>query len=437
MTTTTPAVSQLERTITLALPVASIDVEIGARLKNLQRTVKMQGFRPGKVPLRMVEQYYGMQVRQDVLNDQLEKAFTNSVRTGNLKVAGFPRFAPANQENAAPGTDIQINATFEVYPDVTIGDLAAKTIVQSTADVVDADVDRTLETLRKQRATFAPVERAAKEGDMALIEFEGKLEGVPFDGGKAANFGVVLGEKRMVPGFEDGLVGMKTGETKTYPVTFPEDYNADNLKGKLTDFTVTLQQLSEPILPPIDTAFAKNFGIESGDVGELRAEVKNNLEREAKRRSLMTAKEQVMQSLTEAHEFTLPQTLIEMEISKMQEQAKADLKGRGMTTTDMALPRDLFVQGAERRVKLGLVVAQIIQQNDLKPDPKRVRELIEEQAQSYEDPQALVRWIYTQPERIGEVESLVLENAVVEWAMGKMKVESKKVPLFDLMGQAT
>jgi trigger factor len=435
MSVTSNQVNPLERTILLSIPVSAIDNQIGSRIKNLQRTVKMPGFRPGKVPLRMVDQYYGMQVRQEVLNDEVFKAFDERVRADSLKVAGYPRFAPVNQDAPPAGSDIQVNATFEIYPEVSVADLSKKAVEQKSADVADADIDRTIETLRKQRATFAPVDRAAAEGDMMLIDFEGKLDGVAFDGGKAANFGLVLGEKRLLPDFEAALVGVKSGGTKSFPVAFPADYQAAELQGKTAEFSVVVHQISEPQLPPVDVEFAKNFGIADGDVTKLRAEVKKNLEREAKRRSINLVKDQVMQALADAHEFVLPASLVEMEINKMQEAAKADLKARGMTTNDMELPRDLFLQGAQRRIKLGLVVAQIIQQNNLKAEPKKVRELIEEQAQSYEDPAALVKWMYTQPDRMREVEDLVLENTVVEWALERMDVTKKDVGLFELMGQ--
>ena len=424
--------SPLERNITVAVPVAQIEAEIATRLKKLARTVRMQGFRPGHVPLKMVERQYGFQVRQEVVSDAVQKTFAQAVKEQNFRVAGYPRFQPkaVEQEDQA---QLEYTATFEVYPEVVMGDIAAAKVTRPVTKVEDRDVENTLATLRKQRAKYERTERAAAEGDLVNIDFEGLIAGQPFEGNKASNFTVVLGENRMLPDFEAALAGMKAGEQKTFPITFPQDY-AEAVKGKTADFTVTVNEVAEPKLPPLDAEFARSLGVADGDVERLKREVRENMEKEVAKRVHASVKEQVIDALHAAAGFEVPKSLLAGEIERMQNAALEDLKQRGMTVTDKSLPADLFAERAGRRIKVGLLVADLVRKNGLAAKPEQVRKAIEEHAESYEQPAELVRWYYADPSRLAEVEALVMEDNVVEWAMGKMKVEDKPTDFDELMG---
>lgn len=428
---TAPKAAPLERNINLTVPAVEIESEIQSRLKRLAKTVKMQGFRPGKVPMAMVTKQYGYQVRQEVVTDSVHKSFSDAVRAQNVRVAGMPRFAPANTGQQADS--FEFTATFEVYPDVAVGSLAGQKLVRPVAEVADIDVDNTLETLRKQRATFEKVERAAVKGDFLVIDFDGTMDGVAFEGGKAENFGVVLGEKRLLPDFEAALEGVKAGESKTFDITFPADYKED-MAGKKAQFAVTVKVVNEPKLPPIDADFAKSLGVADGNISQMRTEIRHNLEREAKKRVQAKVKEQVMDALLATTAVELPRSLVGSEIARLQEGAKQDLEARGMTTKDMSLPAELFIEQAERRVKLGLILSEIVRQQSLVAKPEQVRTMIEELADSYEEPAQMVKWYYTQPERLAEVEAVVAEENVVTWCATQMEASEEKISFDKLMG---
>ena len=423
--------SPLERNITVSIPVERIEAEIATRLKKLARTVKMQGFRPGHVPIKMVERHYGFQVRQEVVTDEVQQRFADAVKDQNYRVAGYPRFQPVPAGDGA--SNVEYTATFEVYPDIVVGDLTKFEVTRPVTQVSDADVDKTIETLRKQRAKYNNVDRAARNGDLANIDFEGLIAGQPFEGNKAANFTVILGEARMLPDFESAIVGMKTGETKTFPLTFPQDYN-EALKGKTADFTVTVNQVAEADLPPLDAEFATQLGVASGDVEQLRREVRQNVETEVAKRIKGRIKEQVMDAMYTSAAFEVPRSLLENEIQRMQQQAVEDLKQRGMTQQEITLPPQLFTDRASRRIKVGLVVAELVKRNNLQARPDQVRKIIEEHAQSFEQPEQLVRWYYADPSRLAEVEALAMEDNVVEWALGQVGVVDEKMSFDDLMG---
>jgi trigger factor len=424
-------VSPLERQVKVAVPVAELEADIAARIRKLARTVKMQGFRPGKVPIKMVERHYGYQVRQEALSESVQRGFAEAVRSQNFRVAGMPRFEPVQGGTDAGAFEFQ--AVFEVYPEITVGDLGSRAVVRPLTEVAEKDVDATVETLRRQRAKYERVARGAADGDLVNIDFEGRIDGAPFDGGKGENFTVVLGEGRMLPAFESALTGLAEGDGKTFPITFPEDY-VEQLKGRTAEFTLKVNQVAEPKLPAVDAEFAKSLGVSDGDVERMRAEIRQNIEREVKKRVQARVKEQVMNGLVEAATFEVPRTLLDAEISRMQQAALADLKQRGMTTQDMELPAELFADRARHRVTLGLLVADLVRQNDLAPRPEQVRKVIEEHAESFEQPAEMVRWFYGQPERMAEVEALVMEDNVVEWSLARMKVEDKVTPFDELMG---
>ncbi len=413
--------SRLERNLIVSLAAVEVESQITSRLKQIARTAKMAGFRPGKVPFNIVANQYGFQVRQEVMSDSVQRSFAHAVKDQQLQVAGYPRFAPSNSGNSAD--KFEFTATFEVYPDVKIGTLNGKTLSRYTAEVADSDVDNTLETLRKQRATYDKTDRAAEKSDFLVIDFLGKLDGAPFKGGDAQNFGVVLGEGRMLPDFEAALIGMKSGEVKSFDLTFPADYQPE-LAGKTVQFLVTAKVVNAPKLPLVDPEFAKSLGVADGDVGKMRAEIKANLQRELKKRIQAKTKEQVMDALLAVSELELPRSLVEMEISRLHEQAVKDLEARGMTTKDLQLPTDLFVERAEKRVKLGLVLSEVVKQNELRAKPEQIRAMVEEHAESFEDPEQMVRWYYSEPSRLAEVESMVLEDNVVEWAAKLLDVST-------------
>lgn len=422
--------SPLERNIKVSVPIAQIEAEIATRLKQLARTAKMQGFRPGKVPIKMVERQYGFQVRQEVVTDTVQKTFADAVKEQHY-IRGSERFQPVPVSEGA--SEVEYTATFEVYPEVSVGDVSSRPVTRPVTKVTDANVDATLETLRKQRAKYEPVDRPAQNGDLANIDFEGLIAGQTFEGNKAANFTIVLGENRMLPAFEEAIVGMKKGDTRTFPLTFPQDY-AEALKGKTADFTATVNQVAEPKLAPVDAEFAKSLGVQDGDVARLRKEVRENMEKEVAKRIRSQVKEQVMDALHAVANFDVPRALLDSEIRRMQQQAVEDLKQRGMTTQDLTLPPDLFTDRASRRIKVGLLVGELVKKHDLGPKPDQVRKVIEEHAESFEEPEQLVRWYYGDPARLAEVEALVMEDNVVEWAMGKMKVEDKPTDFDELMG---
>jgi trigger factor len=411
--------NNLERNLTLSLPAVEIESEITQRLKRIARTAKMSGFRPGKVPFNIVANQYGYQVRQEVMSDSVQKIFADEVQKQNLRVAGYPRFAPANTGQSADR--FEFTAVFEIYPEVTIGALAGKKLDRFAAIVSDKDVDNTIITLRKQRATYDKADRAAQTGDFLVVDFQGTLNGEPFKGGEAENFGLVLGEGRMLPDFEAAMMGMSGGESKTFDLTFPADYQPE-LASKTVQFAATVKVVNAPKLPEVDAAFAKSLGINDGDMLRMRGEIKANLERELKKRIQAKTKDQVMDALLDVSTLDLPRSLVDMEVGRLQDQAVRDLQARGMTTQDLQLPPELFVERAEKRVKLGLILSEVVAQNSLDAKPEQVRAIIEEHAESFEDPAQMVRWYYSDKTRLQEVEGMVLEDNVVEWAAKSMAV---------------
>ena len=423
----------LERRLSVAVPMTEIDQEVDTRLKRLSRTVKMRGFRPGKVPMKVVAQQYGPQVRQEVLGDALQKSFGEAVRQQNLKVAGYPRFEPKPLAEGA--NDFEYSATFEVYPEVQLGDISAKTITRSSLEVGEAEVDRTLEIMRKQRVSYEKAERAAANGDRVTMSYQGTIDGVEFAGGKAENQQVVLGEGRLLPDFESQLAGAQAGDARKFEVRFPDDYHGKEVAGKTATFEVSVSEVAAAKLPEVDAEFAKTLGVADGDIAKMRSEIKGNLEREVKSRLQARVKEQVMQALLDVTQVEVPKALVEDEIGRLREMTRQDLTARGIPVKDdTPLPSEMFEKQAQRRVNLGLVLAEVVKANQLQAKPEQVRALVEEQAQSYENPQEVVRWYYQQPDRLREIESMVLEENVVDWALRTAKVEDKPIAFDELMG---
>ena len=421
----------LERRLSMSVPTLEVERQVDERLKKLARNVKMAGFRPGKVPMRIVEQQYGPQVRYEVMSESVQKAFTDAVKEANLKVAGSPKIEPKEGEDKAA---LGFSATFEVYPEVKLGSVADKTVEKPVADVGDAEIEKTLDILRKQRTTYLKVERAAKDGDRLVVDFEGRIGGEPFQGGNAKGFAFGLGEGRMLPEFETAARGMKAGEAKSFDLPFPADYHGKDVAGKTAQFTLTLHTVEEPQLPPLDAAFAKGLGVADGDVTKMRAEVKANVEREVKKRVEGRLKNQVMQALMDSTPLELPKSLVEMETQALVQRASADLQARGMKIENIPMDPKAFEESAKRRVALGLIIAELARVENLQPKPQQVRAMIEAESQSYENPAEVVKWFYMQPQRLSEMEGIALENNVVSWVLAKAKVVDKAIPFDELMG---
>ena len=427
---------KLERKISLSLPLASVQTEVDSRLKRLARTVKMDGFRPGKVPMNVVAQRYGYSVQYEVLNEKVGEAFAKAANEAELRVAGQPKIT---EKEGAPEGELAFDAVFEVFPEVKIGDLASAEVEKLSADVDDAAIDKTIDILRKQRRTFAqrPADAAAVDGDRVTVDFEGKIDGEPFAGGKAEAFQFLIGEGQMLKEFEDAVRGMKTGESKTFPLAFPEDYHGKDVAGKTADFLVTVNKVEAANLPEVTEAFAKTLGIADGSVEGLRADIKKNLEREVKFRVQSRNKQAVMEALVGKAELDLPKASVEAEVGRLLEGARAELKQRGIKDADKAeIPADVFLPQAERRVRLGLVVAELVKANKLEATPEQIKAHVDDLASSYEKPEDVVRWYFGDRQRLAEVEAVVIENNVTEFVLGQAKVTDKKVSFDELMGQA-
>lgn len=436
MPVTVETLEKLERKITLTLPADVIQNEVASRLKRLARTVKMDGFRPGKVPMNVVAQRYGYSVHYEVMNDKVGEAFASAANEAQLRVAGQPRIT---EKEGAPEGQLSFDAVFEVYPEVKIGDLGAATVEKLSAAVDDAAIDRTLDILRKQRRTFAQRAQAeaAVDGDRVTIDFEGKIDGEPFEGGKAEGFQFIVGDGQMLKEFEDAVRGMKTGESKTFPLAFPADYHGKDVAGKTADFLVTVKKVEAANLPEVNDELARSLGIAEGTVDALRADIRKNLERETKFRLQARNKAAVMDALIAASELDLPKSVVQAELDRMVEGARADLKQRGIKDADKApIPEELFRPQAERRVRLGLIVAELVRANELFAKPEQIEAHINELAASYERPADVVRWYQSDNRRMAEVEAIVVENNVTEFVLAKAQVTDKSVAFDELMQQS-
>jgi trigger factor len=428
---TVESLGALERRIDLTVPADVIEREVKTRLVKLARKAKMPGFRPGKVPLKMIAQTYGAQVHAEVLNDKVGEAFSSAVTASNLRVAGAPRLEPRTVEGSS---DLAFSATFEIYPEIAIGDLSATVVERAVCPVSDAEIDRTLEIMRKQRATYQAVSRPAQTGDVVTVDFKGTRDGVEFEGGTATDFKFTLGEGRMLPEFDRAVTGMSAGDARTFDLTFPADYTARELAGQSVQFAVTLKTVQEPVLPPVDSAFAKSLGIADGDLGKMRTEVQANLEREVTTRLKARTKDSAMAALLTTSSFEVPKALIESEKQRLAELARNDLVARGVSVKDAPMPLELFAAQAERRVRLGLLLGELVRQHALSPRPDQIRKLVEDIASSYEKPQEVISWYLSDRKRLGELETVALEDNVVNWVLERGKVADKPIAFDELMG---
>ncbi|MCQ9379263.1 trigger factor [Methyloversatilis sp. XJ19-49] len=430
MAQSTSTTHSLERTINMSVVAADVEKDVAARLVKMARTIKMPGFRPGKVPMKLVQQQFAAQARSEAFTEAVQMQFGNVVREQKLRVAGNPKIEPL--ESSEPG-QVAFSATFQIYPDIELADLSDATLEQAVLPVGDVEVEKTIEVLRKQRVTYSAADKTAAKEDRLTIDFRGTQEGVPFDGGVAEDFPLVLGAGSLLPEFEANLEGMARGESKSFPLTFPDDYQAKDLAGKTVQFEVTLKAVEAPQLPAIDEEFAKSLGVPSGDVSLLKADVRTNLEREVKKRLHARVKNDVMNLLLEKHTFDVPTSLCEQESHRLAEEALSNLASRGMNVKDIPVEPTWFLAQAERRVRLGLLVAEAVKKHELYAKPEQIRAVVEEQAQSYEDPADVVRWYYSDTQRLAQVEAMVVEDNVVDWVLAKVKVTPKTVEFDELM----
>lgn len=432
MEATTAQANALERRIDLSIAIADVEKEMEQRLKRMGRNIKMAGFRPGKVPFSIVKQQYGDQARHEVLAEQLDRVFAESVSAQNLRVAGYPRIEPKTGENPS---HMEFSAIFEVYPEFVPGDLSTAEIERPVLEITSAEIDKTLDILRKQRVRYDTADRGAQKEDRVVIDFLGKKDGVPFQGGQASDYPFVLGQGMMLPEFENAIEGCAAGESKTFDMTFPADYHAKDLAGQTVQFEITVKQVQAPRLPDVDADFAKMMGVADGDVEKMRTEVESNLKREVKRRIEAKLKDQVMEALLQANPIAVPAALVDMEVQRLMQVARQDMEQRGMKAKDMPIQPEWFTESAKRRVTLGLILAEVVKTEKLQATPEQVRAMVEDMAASYEQPEEVIRWYYAQPQRLGEVEGVAIENNVVEWVLGKAKVTEKAAVFDELMGQ--
>ena len=436
MAVTVETLEKLERKITLTLPTSVIQNEVNTRLKRLARQVKVDGFRPGKVPMNIVAQRYGYSVHYEVMNDKVGEAFSVAANEAKLRVAGQPRISEKEQTSE---TEMAFDAVFEVYPEVVIKDMSQVEVETLKSEVSDAAIDKTIDILRKQKRTFAQrsADSSVIKDDRVTVDFIGKIDGEPFDGGRAEDFQFIVGEGQMLKEFEEAVVGMKLGESKTFPLSFPEDYQGREVAGKTADFLVTLKKLEASHLPEVTDELAKSLGVASATVEGLRADIRQNLQREVKFRLLGRNKQAALDALVAHAELDLPHSIVQSELDRMADGAREDLKQRGIKDADKApIPEEVFRPQAERRVRMGLVVGEVVRLHNLHATPEQIQAHIEELAASYEKPAEVTRWYYSDNRRMAEVEAIVIENNVTNYVLSLVKAKDKNIPFDELMGQA-
>jgi trigger factor len=421
-------VSGLERRVKIAVPAAKVDSEVNDRINKAARTVRMDGFRPGKVPLAVVKKRFGPGIRQEAIGDIIRDSFYEAVTSQSLNPAGFPTIESLNDE---AGKDFEFVATFEVYPEITLSGLDTIKVERPVAEVTDADLDTMILNLRRQRASWAVSNDAANDGDRLDIDFDGSVDGEAFEGGSAKAFSLTLGSKRMIPGFEDQLVGARAGEERVLKVTFPEDYQAENLRGKVAEFKVLVNKVEAPLLPELDAAFLTGFGVTEGGADRFRSDVRKNMERELRQALKNNVKTQALDGLLAANPVDVPKALVANEVQRARENMMKQFGGRNVDPS--MLPDELFAEQAKRSVSLGLLVGEVIRSRELVVDAARVKSLIDEVAESYEDPSEVVNWYYSSKEQLQQVESVVLEDQVVDSLLASAQVTDKPATYEDVL----
>lgn len=429
MQVTVETTSKLGRKMVVEVPAESIDSEVEKRLKSMSKQVKLHGFRPGKVPLKLVKQRFGGQVQQEVLTEVLHSSYQEAVTQENLRPAGGPSIEP---NVMGLGKGLMYTATFEVFPEIEIGDLESLEITKPVAEINEADIDQLIETLRKQRRTWKEVERSSQTGDQILVDFDGKIDGDAFEGGKGQNVAVELGAGQMLENFEGQLEGVAAGEKKTLDVVFPEDYPQEKLAGENASFEVEVKTVSESVLPNIDDELAMSFGVKQGGVSALRDEIRKNMGRELAQKSKLWIKEQVMEGLHKFNQVELPEAMVKEDIVRAREQM---MKNMGMTDASK-FPDKLFEEDARKRVALWLLVSEIVKAQDIKPDQYRVQQMLEEFAASYEDPQQIIGQYRGDKQAMAKVESMVIEEQVVDWVLSKARVKQEDMTFDQVMNSS-
>ena len=423
----------LERRMTIEVPADKIESQVQSRLQEAAKTFHMKGFRKGKVPVKVIKNRFGEGVRQEVVGEVMSQSWVEAVTQEKVKPAGQPRIEPKNLEE---GKNLEFIATFEVYPEIELQDFSAIEIEKKHADIKDEDVDKMIETLREQRKTYQEVERASQEGDQVNIDFTGTIGGEKFEGGEAKGTNLVIGSKRMIPGFEDGLVGLNAEEEKTLRLIFPEDYHSKDHAGKSVEFAVTVNSVSESVLPELNDDFFASFDIREGGLEAFREEVASNMARELKNAGKNNIKNQVIEGLLKTHNVEVPKALISSEINALRQQAMQQFGG-GQNIDPSMLPDDLFNDQAERRIALSLIMNEIVSSNDLKPEPDAVRTLVEEMAESYEKPEEVVKWYYSDKEQLANIEALALEESVIDMIVNAAKVSEANVSYEEALQAST
>jgi trigger factor len=424
-------ISNLERRMTVTLPLAPLENQIRQRLTQISRTAKFAGFRPGKAPIGLVNQHYGDQVRDEVYSKAVETSFGEAVQEHKLRVAGFPDIQHKPFADAA--SEFEYTATFEVFPEVKLGKVKVE---KPALEVTDADVEKTLDVLVKQRVSYAPVKRAAKKGDRVNVTLTASLEGKQVEGTGDKGLDMVLGEPGRLPAFDDAIIGGKAGQTKNFEIAYPEDHNSPQVAGKTVAYEVTFNSVSEPVLPEVDAEFAKSLGVEDGDVAKMRTEIKSSLDQEVEKRVKARVKEQVFQGLVDVADIELPKALVSAEINRMMHAAAQNLQQRGMDPSSLKLEPSMFEEQAKRSTTLRLVLSEVVNKNNLQANADQVRAMVDTFAQSFEQPEELVKWYYADVKRLDEPAALATEENVVNWVLEKAKVSNKKIKFDDLMANA-
>lgn len=434
MSATVETISNLGRRITVVVPMQPIIEEVNQRLNRIARTAKLPGFRPGKVPRRLIEQQYGAQVRDEVLSNTVERTFTEAVEENKLRVAGFPdiQHKPFGEEVE----QFEYTATFEVYPEVVIGDLSKVKIERPTLELSDADVNKTLDVLRKQRASFEPVKRGSKKGDKVTVALSASIDGVEVESTGEQSIGLILGEGNRYPEFDEQLVGNKAGSEKTFDISYPEDHNPAQLAGKTVSYSVKFIAVEQPKLPEVDADFARSLGVDDGNVEKMMEEIKESLGQEVEKRVKARLKEQVFEALLENVELELPRSLIDGEINRQMEITRRNLQQRGVDVSNVSLEPAMFEEQAARSTKLRLILSELIIKNELQATPDQIRAMVDQFGQSFERPEDVVRWYYADPKRLDEPAALATEENAVNWVLSQVKVANKKVKFDELMGNA-
>lgn len=435
MSVTVEKLDNLERKVILSLNWDDIRAKVNTRLKVAQKRARVDGFRPGKAPLKMIDAMYGYGIRDEVLNEMTKKSFEEFIESEKLKIAGLKSLTALEESEQDDDKVYKIAVIFEEYPEIKIGDLTTQEVTKISTEIGEAEIDKTIEILRQQRTRFNHVEREAQNNDRVIINFAGKIDGETFAGGTAENYAFMLGKEQMLPEFEAGVIGMKEGEVKEVSVTFPEDYPSKDIAGKTAIFTITLNNVSGAVLPEVNEEFAKSLGIIDGDVNKMRTEIKKNVEREVNRRVNEMTKDSAINALLASTPIEVPSTVVAEEAKVLAERMKENFAAKGMDQKDLKLPLEMFNDQAKRRVSISLIMGELVRDQKLEPTEEQVKKIVAEFAESYEHPQEVIDWYYSDRKNLQGANSLAIEQNVVDYILSKAKVTDKTISFDEVMGQ--